>query len=151
MKIDHIGAPLVQKQLCLLHLTEEICWWRLMSWYFLMNTTQCDTALAPVAVHVLSQGKMSALKREGPHVRSRTGLAPTPPYNRCFPLHLSDPSTQQASVLWGICSGMMWCNRAMQSGDQKNRAQLKGYFEGMMKQQGCVFLTSPVLIRNRIL
>lgn len=115
-----------------------------------MNTTQCDTAVTPVAVHVLSQGKMSALKREGPHVRSRTGLAP-PPYNRRFPLHLSDPSTQQASVLWGICSGMMWCNRAMQSGDQKNLAQLEGYFGGRMKQQGCALLTSPVPIRNRIL
>lgn len=116
-----------------------------------MNTTQCDTAVTPVAVHVLSQGKMSALKGEGPRVRSRTGLTPTPPHNRRFPLHLSDPSTQQAGVLWGICSGMVWYNRAMQTADLKNWAQLKGYFGGRMNQQDCALLTRPVLIRNRIL
>lgn len=39
----------------------------------------------------------------------------------------------------------------MQAGEQRKHAQLKGYFGGRMKQQGCVPLTHPVLIRNRIL
>lgn len=45
---------------------------------------------------------------------------------------------------------MVQCNGAVPAGDQTN-AQLKGYFGGEMKQQGCAPLTHPVLIRNRIL
>lgn len=96
MKMNNIGALLVQKQLWLLCLTEDLPV-KLMSGYFLM--TQCDTAVTPVAVHVLLQRKMSALKREGPHVKSRTGLTPTPPYNGHSLLHLSGPSTRQANVI----------------------------------------------------
>lgn len=69
-------------------------------------------------------------------------------HRHCFQ-QLSEPSSALASGLWGICSGMAWFNQAMQVGEQESHAQLKGYFGGRMKQQGCALLTHLVLIRNR--
>lgn len=111
-----------------------------MSGYFPMNTTQCDTVVTPVAVHVLSQGKMPALKREGLHVRARTCLTPTslattvaspctcliPPHKKqvscgesakecCGVTEQCRLGTREIVHSWRVILGEEWSNKAVHS------------------------------------